>query len=177
MFFQAFVALPLDMRAHGISTAAFGTLMTINPVLIVLLQPWAGEVIRDRSPLPVMSLASLLIGVGFGLNAWAGSAPAYIAAIVLFTFGEILFAPASVSFVADLSPAPLRGRYQGVFAIAFTTAFAAAPALGGYLHDRRRRPLAVDCLPDHRVRRVGGLSAAARPAPGCPTVGTHMRLS
>ena len=133
VFFQAFVALPVDMRAHGISTAAFGTLMTINPVLIVLLQPWAGEVIRDRSPLPVMSLGSLLIGVGFGLNAWAGTTPAYIAGIVLFTFGEILFAPASMSFVADLSPAPLRGRYQGVFAIAFTTAFAAAPALGGYL--------------------------------------------
>ena len=133
VFFQAFVALPVDMRAHGISTAAFGTLMTINPILIVLLQPWAGEVTRDRSPLPVLSLASLLIGVGFGLNAWAGSTPTYIAAIVLFTFGEILFAPASMSFVADLSPAALRGRYQGVFAIAFTTAFAAAPALGGYL--------------------------------------------
>ena len=133
VFFQAFVGLPLDMRAHGISTAAFGALMTINPVLIVLVQPWAGEVIRHRSPLRVMSLASLLIGVGFGMNAWASSTPAYIAAIVLFTVGEILFAPASMSFVADLAPAPLRGRYQGVFAIAFTSAFAAAPALGGYL--------------------------------------------
>jgi MFS family permease len=133
VFFQAFVALPLDMRAHGISTAAFGALMTINPVLIVLFQPWAGEVIRHRSPLTVMSLASLLLGVGFGMNAWAGSMPVYIAAIVLFTVGEILFAPASMSFVADLAPAPLRGRYQGVFAIAFTSAFAAAPALGGYI--------------------------------------------
>jgi MFS family permease len=133
VFFQAFVALPLDMRAHGISTAAFGALMTINPVLIVLFQPWAGEVIRHRSPLTVMSLASLLLGVGFGMNAWAGSMPAYIAAILLFTVGEILFAPASMSFVADLAPAPLRGRYQGVFAIAFTSAFAAAPALGGYI--------------------------------------------
>jgi MFS family permease len=133
VFFQAFVALPVDMRAHGISTAAFGILMTINPVLIVLFQPWAGEVIRHRSPLAVMSLASLLIGVGFGMNAWAGSMPAYIPAIVLFTVGEILFAPASMSLVADLAPAALRGRYQGVFAIAFTSAFAAAPALGGYI--------------------------------------------
>jgi MFS family permease len=133
VFFQAFVALPLDMRAHGISTAAFGALMTINPVLIVLVQPWAGEVIRHRAPLTVMSLASLLLGVGFGMNAWAGSIPAYIAAILFFTVGEILFAPASMSFVADLAPAALRGRYQGVFAIAFTSAFAVAPALGGYI--------------------------------------------
>ena len=102
-------------------------------MLIVLFQPWAGEVIRHRSPLAVMSLASLLIGVGFGMNAWAGSMPAYIPAIVLLTVGEILFAPASMSFVADLAPVALRGRYQGVFAIAFTSALAAAPALGGYI--------------------------------------------
>jgi len=133
VFFQWFVALPVDMRAHGISTAAFGALMTINPVMIVLLQPWAGEVIRHRSPLPVMALASVLVGVGFVLNAWAGSLPHYVVGVVLFTFGEILFAPASMSFVADLAPAPLRGRYQGVFAFAYTSAFAAAPALGGYL--------------------------------------------
>jgi MFS family permease len=133
VFFQSFVALPVDMRAHGISTAAFGALMTINPVLIVLLQPWAGEAIGRHSPLPVMSLASLLVGTGFGLNAWAGSLPLYTAAIVLFTFGEILFAPASMSFVASLAPAPLRGRYQGTFAFAYTSAFAAAPALGGHL--------------------------------------------
>jgi MFS family permease len=133
VFFQAFVALPVDMRAHGISTAAFGALMTINPVLIVLFQPWAGEVSRHRSPLLVMSIASFLIGVGFGLNAWAGATPAYVAAILLFTVGEILFAPASMSFVADLAPAALRGGYQGVFAVAVASAFAGAPALGGHL--------------------------------------------
>jgi MFS family permease len=102
-----------------------------------------------------MSLASLLLGVGFGMNAWAGSSPAYIAAIVLFTFGEILFAPASMSFVADLAPAQLRGRYQGVFAVAFTTAFAAAPALGGYIMTAAgARGLWIACL------ATGGVVAA-----------------
>lgn len=133
VFFQAFAGLPIDMRAHGMSTAAFGGLMTINPVLVVLLQPWAGELIRDRSRLAVLSLASLLIGVGFGMNAWAGSAPAYAASIAVFTLGEILFGPAAMSLVADLAPPSLRGRYQGTFAMAFTGAFAAAPAVGGYI--------------------------------------------
>lgn len=133
VFFQAFVGLPIDMRAHGISTAAFGGLMAINPVLIVLLQPWAGELIRDRARVRVMAVASLLLGLGFGMNAWAGSPPAYAGCIVLFTLGEILFAPAAVSLVADLAPPHLRGRYQGTFAIAFTAAFAAAPAIGGSL--------------------------------------------
>jgi MFS family permease len=65
----------------------------------------------------------------------------------VLTFGEILFAPASMSLVADLAPAPLRGRYQGVFAIAFTSAFAAAPALGGYiLTSAGARWLWIACL-------------------------------
>lgn len=133
VFFQGFVGLPIDMRAHGISTAAFGGLMAINPVLIVILQPWAGELIRDRSRVTILALASFLVGLGFGMNAWAGSPPAYAGCIVLFTLGEILFAPAAMSLVADLAPPHLRGRYQGTFAIAFTAAFAAAPVIGGYL--------------------------------------------
>jgi MFS family permease len=133
VFFQAFVSLPLDMRAHGVSAESFGALIALNGVLIVLLQPVAGELIRGRSQYAVLALAALLVGVGFGMNAWIGSLVLYAAAIVVWTIGEILFAPASMSIVADLAPADMRGRYQGVFAMAFTGAFAAAPALGGYV--------------------------------------------
>lgn len=133
VFFQAFVGLPIDMRAHGISTSEFGGLMAINGVLIVVLQPFAGEIVSTRSRPLVLALASLVLGIGFGLNGWVGTAPGYAGAIAVWTIGEILFAPASTSLVADLAPAPLRGRYQGVFAAMFTAAFAAAPVLGGYL--------------------------------------------
>ena len=81
----------------------------------------------------VLALASFVLGVGFGLNALVETAPGYAAAIVVWTIGEILFTPASTSLVADLAPAHLRGRYQGAFAAVFTAAFAAAPAVGGYL--------------------------------------------
>jgi len=131
VFFQSFIGLPLDMRAHGVTTSSFAALMALNPVLVVLLQPSAGELIRDRRRMPILALASVLMGIGFGTVAWAGSPPAYAACIVLFTVGEILFAPASTSFVADLAPPHLRGQYQGAFAMAFTGAFAAAPVAGG----------------------------------------------
>jgi MFS family permease len=133
VFFQAFVGLPIDMRAHGISTSEFGGLMAINGIMIVVLQPFVGELIRDRSRPLALALASLVLGVGFGLNAWMGTALGYAGAIAVWTLGEILFAPASTSLVADLAPAHLRGRYQGAFAAVFTGAFAAAPAVGGYV--------------------------------------------
>jgi len=147
IFFQAFVGLPIDMRAHGISTSGFGGLIAINGVLIVVLQPFAGELIRDRSRPLVLALASLAIGVGFGLNAWVGTALGYAGAIPVWTIGEILFAPASTSLVADLAPAHLRGRYQGAFAVVFTAAFAAAPAMGGYIIAHAgARWLWIDCF-------------------------------
>jgi MFS family permease len=133
VFFQSFVGLPLDMRAHGLSTADYGVLMALNGALIVLLQPFAGDWIRGRSRPRVLALASLLLGAGFGMNAWIGSMPAYAVAIAVWTLGEILYAPASTSLVADFAPAELRGRYQGTFALAFTSAFAAAPLAGGYV--------------------------------------------
>jgi MFS family permease len=133
IFFQSFVSLPIDVRAHGVSTAGFGGLIALNGLLIVCLQPWAGELIRHRSRPSVLALASLLLAAGFGMNAWIGSMPAYAVSICIWTLGEILFAPASMSLVADLAPAPLRGRYQGTFSLATTGAFAAAPVVGGYV--------------------------------------------
>lgn len=133
VFFQSFVGLPIDVRAHGHSAAKFGALIALNGILIVCLQPLAGELIRDRRRLPVLAAASVLLGVGFGMNAWIGSMAGYAAAVAIWTFGEILFAPAATAMVADLAPPDLRGRYQGAFAMAFTGAFAAAPAAGGYV--------------------------------------------
>ena len=98
-----------------------------------MLQPFAGDRLRDRSRPAVLAVASLLLGVGFGMNAIVRSAAGYAAPTAVWTLGEVLFAPAASSFVADLAPVHLRGRYQGIFAMAFTGAFAAAPAVGGYV--------------------------------------------
>src|SRR5918993_3275964 len=133
VFFQSFVTLPIDVRARGLSAVAFGSLIAINGLLIVCLQPAAGELTRYRSRHSTLAIASLLLGAGLGMNAWVGSFGGYAVAVTIWTLGEILFAPASQSLVADLAPAHLRGAYQGAAALAFTAAFAAAPALGGYL--------------------------------------------
>jgi MFS family permease len=133
VFFQSFVGLPIDVRAHGISPSGFGALIALNAALIVLLQPFAAQMIRDRSRWSVLAVASLLLAAGLGMNAWIGSMPAYAVSVSVWTMGEILFSPASMSLVADLAPVDLRGRYQGAFAMAFTSAFASSPAVGGYV--------------------------------------------
>ncbi|MGH9387821.1 MAG: MDR family MFS transporter [Vicinamibacterales bacterium] len=132
VFFQSFVGLPIDVRAHGISATGFAGLIALNAAMIVLLQPFASELIRDHSRASVLAVASVLLAVGFGMNAWIGSLSAYAVSVAVWTLGEILFSPASMALVADLAPTDLRGRYQGAFAVAFTGAFATAPLVGGY---------------------------------------------
>ena len=155
IFFQAFAGLPIDIRAHGLSVSAYGSLMAINGVMIVLLQPFSGELIADRPRPPVLAVASLLTATGFGLNAIVGSWPGYAVSIAIWTLGEILFTPASAALVADLAPPHARGLYQGVFSITFSLSFALAPLIGGAVIARAGATwLWIGCL-------VAGLVVAA----------------
>lgn len=65
----------------------------------MLLQPRVAEVIRDRSRPSVLSVASLLLAVGFGMNAWIGSMPTYAVSVTVWTMGEILFAHAGARWL------------------------------------------------------------------------------
>jgi MFS family permease len=52
--------------------------------------------------------------------------------VVIWTVGEVIGAAVGPSVVADLAPAALRGRYQGVFGFSFAIASLVAPLAGGW---------------------------------------------
>jgi len=60
VFFQFHVAMPLDMRAHGIDTATYGILVAINGALIVVVQPFVGAVLGRASRANVLAIAEHL---------------------------------------------------------------------------------------------------------------------
>jgi MFS family permease len=130
IFQQGFVALPLDMVAHGITPEQFGWLIAINGVLIVVLQPLGIGIAQRFGNAPVLAVSSLLVGIGFGATALARTPIAYALTICTWTFGEILFSPVAPTVVADLSPAHLRGTYQGVYQMSWGAAFCLAPVIG-----------------------------------------------
>jgi MFS family permease len=49
---------------------------------------------------------------------------------VLWTLGEIVSAPVSAAYVADISPPHMRGRYAGVFGMTFGLALVVGPPAG-----------------------------------------------
>ncbi len=62
------VILPVDMAGHGISTQAYGLIIALNGLVIVLLQLPVTALVNGRNlgPAPVLAVSALLLGAGFG---------------------------------------------------------------------------------------------------------------
>jgi MFS family permease len=131
VMWQVGTSLPIDMSRHGISPAAYGGLISINGILIVLLQPFAARALAPYRRTTVLAGSALLFGVGFGMQAFAGSNLGYAIAIGVWTLGEIPLMPASAAVVADLAPPAMRGRYQGLYGMCAGAASFIGPLLGG----------------------------------------------
>ncbi|MDD5629986.1 MAG: MFS transporter [Elusimicrobia bacterium] len=147
IYSQAHCTLPVDMQSHGISAAGFGYIIAINGVMIVLLQPWISRKLQRAHPARMLAVSGALTGLGFGVQALAGGAPVYVAAIVVWTFGEMVGAPMGAAVVAALAPPSLRGTYQGAFGMAWGGGAFLAPMLGGLVMGRLGAPsLWLGCM-------------------------------
>jgi MFS family permease len=130
IFHQSLVTLALDMRSKGISQETYGLCIAINGTLIVLLQPWSTpRLLRYRSEL-VLAVATLITGAGFAIYSAADTPAVYALGAVIWTLGEIAFAPRASAIVAELAPAELRGRYQGAYVFAVLLSLMVGPAVG-----------------------------------------------
>ncbi|MET8120312.1 MFS transporter [Micromonospora sp. NPDC005189] len=135
VFLQHISMLPIAMGDDGLSPATYGSVIALNGVLIVVGQLFVPRLIRGRSRSHVLALASVVMGVGFGLTAFAGTAWFYGLTVLIWTVGEMLNSPSNSTLIAELSPAELRGRYQGVFSLSWQMAGASAPILGGLVRE------------------------------------------
>jgi len=130
VYFQSQTTFPLHVRASGLSDADYGLLISLNGLAIVLLElPLVA--ITQRFPYrPVLTLGSLLVGLGFALNAFANDLPELALTVLIWTLGEIVYAPVASAYVADIAPEHMRGRYQGAWGLTWGLAYVFAPALG-----------------------------------------------
>ncbi|RQW97901.1 MDR family MFS transporter, partial [Micromonospora globispora] len=135
VFLQHISMLPIAMGDSGLSPATYGSVIALNGVLIVLGQLFVPRLIKGRSRSHVLALAAVVMGVGFGLTAFAEAAWFYGITVLIWTVGEMLNSPSNATLIAELSPAALRGRYQGAFSLSWQVAGAVAPVLGGLVRE------------------------------------------
>lgn len=161
-FFQLMSTYPLYLlEERGYREAAFGALFAVNTILIVLFEMVLVQSIQRRDPLRVAAVAGLAIGVGFGLTPWATSTVALVGTIVIWTLGEMLFAPIMQSWVATRAAPRSRGQYLAGFAMVFSVASVVAPWLGTKVYEEVS-PDAVwhACIGLGLVQTVGFLALA-----------------
>jgi len=133
VLWQSAVAQPLDLMAgRGMSKALYGLVASLNPVLVVLLQPSIVAAVARRDPARVMAASALATGLGYGLFAVGTSPWLYAGGILLYTLGEIGNIAVAPAVVAALAPVAHRGVYQGAWTMTWGAAHLLAPALGGF---------------------------------------------
>ena len=131
VFFQHLGALPLYIvNDLGYTTAAFGLFGAINTVMIIFLEVPLNNWMNDTPYRKSLIIGALLAGIGFGGFAIATTALSLVIAIVIFTFGEMIFFPITAAYTSEIAPADRRGEYMGYYQMTFSFAFSAGPWLG-----------------------------------------------
>ncbi|GHG01729.1 MULTISPECIES: MFS transporter [Amycolatopsis] len=132
---QSATTLPIVMVGAGLGAWTFGLVQSLNGLLIALLQIPLTRWGRRHSRRAILVGSALLIGWGFGLNAFAGGLPGYAVVALVWTVGEILQMPTGSAVAADRAPGSLRGRYAALYTGAWAAAALLGPLGGGWLLD------------------------------------------
>src|SRR5215210_3754037 len=131
VYFAFEVVLPISaVDSHGLTPAAWGFLVIINPALVTLFQLRLTRRVQHYSVAPRLALAMLLMGWPFLLLSLNASIAVMAVVILIFVLGEMLWIPASQAIVAGLAPPDLRGAYMGAFASTSSAGFALGPFIG-----------------------------------------------
>jgi predicted MFS family arabinose efflux permease len=134
-FFQIFSTLPVYFReVYGFREDTIGLLLGFNAAIIVVFEMvlvhWAER--RDR--MTVVGIGALLVCLGFALMPLGATAAFAALTIVIWTVGEMLALPLLNAVVAERAEASNRGRYMGLYNMAYSVAFIIAPATGTWVY-------------------------------------------
>lgn len=135
VLFQLFGALPVFLKHDlGFGESRVGLALALNSVLIILFEMQIVRRVERRDPLPLIALGSLVICLGYGLNAFAQGTALALVSITVWSLGEMLFFPLGASYATHRAPEGAVGRYLGVYHLAFASSFALAPLTGTWVY-------------------------------------------
>jgi len=120
---------------HDISAMQYGLLLSINAIMVVLLQFPVTRRLEKFKPLLMMAVGSLLYAVGFAMYGFVPTYALFIVAMVIITIGEMVVSPFQQSMVAGFAPEQMRGRYMAVSGLSWSISFTVGPYFAGLILD------------------------------------------
>jgi MFS family permease len=131
-------ALPLQAKAtFGIAGAAlFGSCMTLNATLVILLSTPVLALTKKWKPINAVALAGVFYAAGFGMIGISHNVLLLYVSTILWTLGEIVNATNEGAYVANHTPISHRGRFNAVLPIIGGIGWTISPPVIGRLMDR-----------------------------------------
>lgn len=128
--------------SFGIPENRYGLIPVTNALMVVFFQLPVTSVTKRFPSLPVLAAGALFYGLGVGSVALGHGFWGFWGSMVVMTIGELILVPTSSTYVANLAPADMRGRYMSIYGMTWTISTGIGPVAGGMLNDRLG-PLAI----------------------------------
>jgi MFS family permease len=134
---QMMAVLPVYMKDQfGLGETFYGWVMTTNAGMVVLLQLPITRLTQRIPRLWLTATGAMLYALGVFSVGFSSAFPHFVAAMIVYTFGEMLLVPTSTAVTADLAPADMRGRYMGMLGLTWSIGFGIGPIVGGLIGDQ-----------------------------------------
>jgi MFS family permease len=104
---------------HGFPPQAFGLLLSLNAVMVVLFQFSITRKISKYAPMKVMIFGTFFYMIGFSMYGFVSAVYLFFIAMAIITIGEMIVVPVAQSAAAYFAPEDKRGRYMAVFGMSW----------------------------------------------------------
>ena len=128
LYMQLIIGLPLTLLDRRLPASGVGVILTVSALTLIAGQRLLRtRRLRDLDDFRAMTIGYLLLGVGLLASGFAQSLPAFLAAAVVWSLGDLLLLGRYYTLVSALAPDHARGRYLAVFGISWGIATTIAP--------------------------------------------------
>jgi len=120
---------------HRMPEINFGAILSLNAIIVVVLQFWVTRRLEKYKPMLMMAAGSLLYAIGFAMYGFVSGIMLFALAMIIITIGEMIVSPFQQSVVASFAPEDMRGRYMAVSGLSWSVAFTIGPYFAGLILD------------------------------------------
>ncbi|MEV1023016.1 MFS transporter [Streptomyces sp. NPDC050264] len=130
--------LALAVREAGYTTDVYGWLLTLNAVLVILVEvPLSRYTARWQRRTPLI-LGTVCICAGYAVNLAGISLPVLVVGVLSWTLGEVLMTPVAAAFATEAAPPSQEPVYLSFLSMCQTVGYAVGPAAGVYVYGQHQ---------------------------------------
>jgi MFS family permease len=127
---QIFAVIPLQLKAEGYGTWAYGTVATVSAFMVVGLELFVTRFTQNWPAWVAIMSGWVLLVVGRGGWGLPGGLAIGLAASIVAIIGQIIGGPAAFAYPAKVAPARAMGRYIAAAHSMFGLGYAIGPVVG-----------------------------------------------